>query len=534
MSILAAAAGDVRQTLQARAQPRLDVGHPPLERRDELVLALLEAGDDVLEPALHLAAARLADLGEPFTEHPLRLAGEGLDRPVELPREAARRFFARRPDRLVELERRLLGQPARLARDRALDLLDEPPLDVAERLRHLADAFAELAVDLFGQAPLAVSQAVGDLVQRAPALGGVRLELVRRLLDHILDLAFLLGAEPRDRGAILLCVCEQPFGLAREASLRVGNQLPLTLLEARELAGETLAQPLEVLGPGPQLRLELLLRRDQPAGQLREDALLGADDLVASFLRQLPLLLGELSCGFCSLQGDRSLELLLACRELGVDDRAQPRLRPGQKLVFGLASSPHGRSIVGQTLRGVTLQADLESIAVAAAALVGPGEALAGVIPTEPEEGRRVYLCAFEGADRSWIALDSDGVVVQDRRLVRRAVSIAALCELAEEAAGGGKLDELRATLVSLRLTEHPEGIEEAEEAALELERTIERAPRVASPGYLDALGAAVRRLEQSLGEGPGSPFAEAMKQGSAVVGELEREVTSGYKGSLT
>jgi len=182
----------------------------------------------------------------------------------------------------------------------------------------------------------------------------------------------------------------------------------------------------------------------------------------------------------------------------------------------------------------VELHDELELVIAAAADLAGPDEALSAVIPTEPRPGGRIYLCAFDGPARTWAAVDGGGRLVTERVVVREAVSIAALCELAEESAGGGKLEELRRQLVALRVTEHPEGIEEAEEAALELERTIERAPRVASPGYLDALGAAVRRLEQSLGEGPGSPFAEAMKQGSAVVGELEREVTSGYKGSLT
>ena len=182
----------------------------------------------------------------------------------------------------------------------------------------------------------------------------------------------------------------------------------------------------------------------------------------------------------------------------------------------------------------MTLQADLESIAASAAALAGPGETLAGVIPTEPEPGRRVYLCAFEGDARTWVALDSGGAVVGERSLIRRAVSIAALCELAEEAAGGGKLEELRATLVSLRLTERPEGIEEAEQAALELERTIGVPPRVATPAFLDAVGAAARRLEAALSDDPFSPFVEAMKQGTAVAAELEREVLAGYRAELS
>ena len=179
------------------------------------------------------------------------------------------------------------------------------------------------------------------------------------------------------------------------------------------------------------------------------------------------------------------------------------------------------------------LYADLERIAAAAQLLAAPAEELTGVIPTEPEAGRRVYLCAFRGPMRTWVALDDAARPVGDRALVRSAVSIAALCELAEESAGGGKLEELRAQLVSVRLTEHPEGIEEAEAAALDLERTIGTAPRLATPAYLDAVGAATRRLEQALGEGVRSPFVEAMKQASTAVGELEREVMSCYKDEL-
>jgi hypothetical protein len=181
----------------------------------------------------------------------------------------------------------------------------------------------------------------------------------------------------------------------------------------------------------------------------------------------------------------------------------------------------------------MTLSHDLERIAEAALGHAAPGEQLAGVIPTESVAGTRVYLCAFQGESRSWLALDEQSEPVEDRALVRAAVSIAALCELAEESAGGGKLDELRAELVSVRLTEQPEGIEEAEAAALSLERTLAGAPRLASPEYLDAIGIATRRLEQALGEWEGSPFGEAMKRATGAIEGLEREVLGSYKREL-
>jgi hypothetical protein len=180
------------------------------------------------------------------------------------------------------------------------------------------------------------------------------------------------------------------------------------------------------------------------------------------------------------------------------------------------------------------LQEELMRTVDAAVAFSDAGEAVAGILAAEPARGQRVYLCAFEGdGGRSWLVLDAAGRPVEERALVREAVSIAALCELAEETAGGGELEELRARLVGLRLTENPQGIEEAEDAALALEAVIGSPPRVASPAYLDEVGVATRRLEQALGTNGGSPFAEAMKQGVAAVEALTREVEGAYKRPL-
>jgi hypothetical protein len=186
----------------------------------------------------------------------------------------------------------------------------------------------------------------------------------------------------------------------------------------------------------------------------------------------------------------------------------------------------------------VALRDDLDRVARAAAALAGPGEELAGVVAAEPGPGVRTYLCAYtRGDDRSWLVLDESGEPVTDRARVRGTASIIGLSELAEESAGGGELDELRERLVTLRLTESPPGIEEAEAAAVaagplapDPERTIGAPPRVAEPAYLDRVGAATRRLEQALGDSGTSPFAEAMKQGMASVEELERDVVANYR----
>jgi hypothetical protein len=182
----------------------------------------------------------------------------------------------------------------------------------------------------------------------------------------------------------------------------------------------------------------------------------------------------------------------------------------------------------------MALRDDLDRVAQAALALAEPGEELTGILPAEPREGERAYLCAFaRGDERRWLVLDDTEAPVTDREAVRRTASIAAMCELAEESAGGGELDELRDRLVTIRLTESPDGIEEAEEAALALQHVIGAPPRVANPGYLDRVGAATRRLELALGDPGSSPFAEAMKAGMGSVEEFSADVESHYKRPL-
>ena len=126
---------------------------------------------------------------------------------------------------------------------------------------------------------------------------------------------------------------------------------------------------------------------------------------------------------------------------------------------------------------------ELERILPAARQFAGDGEELSGIVVAEPREGTRVYLCAFRaGERRSWLALDGRGVPVTSRRLVREAASIAALVEIAEEAA------------------EH-----------------IDDAQRVASLAYLDSIGG-------------DSSLAAALP----AVDELTRDVETHYKLELS
>jgi hypothetical protein len=184
----------------------------------------------------------------------------------------------------------------------------------------------------------------------------------------------------------------------------------------------------------------------------------------------------------------------------------------------------------------MSLGDELERAAEHALAAAEAGATVSGVLATEAQPGSRVFVCSVDGADgtRGWLALRSDGAVVTARSDLRAAVSIAALCEVAAESAGGGDLDGLVASLAELREREAPEGIEDAEAAANALRAVIGEPPQLATTARLDEIGAATRRLEQELDPGGASPFAAALKSAQGAVQELQREVEAGYLAPLT
>jgi hypothetical protein len=151
------------------------------------------------------------------------------------------------------------------------------------------------------------------------------------------------------------------------------------------------------------------------------------------------------------------------------------------------------------------------------------------VLAAEPATTLRVYLVALGPEEaRRWVVLDDEGTIVTRRDDVRDTASIVALCEVAEDLAGGGDLEQLRTQLAQLRMVEQPVGIEDAEQAALALERVIGAPPRVASPAFLDEVGAATLVLERALGE-LSSPFSEAIRGATGAVDRFVQEVERNY-----
>jgi hypothetical protein len=132
----------------------------------------------------------------------------------------------------------------------------------------------------------------------------------------------------------------------------------------------------------------------------------------------------------------------------------------------------------------VALSEDVSRIAALAATHATPGQVVVAVLAVESASGERVYLCAFAdtGGNQEWLALTDDGSPVRSRDRVREAASIAALVEVAEEAA----------------------------------EQVVE-GPRIASLPYLDSIG------------GDGS-IAAALP----AVDELTRDIEQNYKLELS
>ncbi len=138
------------------------------------------------------------------------------------------------------------------------------------------------------------------------------------------------------------------------------------------------------------------------------------------------------------------------------------------------------------------LSDDVGRIATAAVAFAWPGEEVVAVLAVESADGERLYLCGFADGEeaQTWLVLDADGRPITNRKRVRDAASIAALCEVAEET----------------------------------VDDATDGEPRVASLAYLDSLGA-------STGNGD---LAAAIQSALPAVDELAKDVEANYKVDLT
>jgi hypothetical protein len=124
----------------------------------------------------------------------------------------------------------------------------------------------------------------------------------------------------------------------------------------------------------------------------------------------------------------------------------------------------------------------------------------------EPQSGTRVYVVAFAAGDElAYVVLDTAGAPVTDRRLVKDAVSLAALAERAEEVAGATAADELVERFGEAAAVLTRAGDKEAAAAAgvvVAAARSLAEGasgPRPATPQFLDRMAALAAGLAAAL-----------------------------------
>jgi hypothetical protein len=264
------------------------------------------------------------------------------DRAVELAGEPLGCVLARTPDHCVELLGDRLREGVRGPVDDALQLVDLPPLDVREVRLDPLHRLGLLGSDALDQLALALPQPVGDLVQRAPALALVGLELLLRALaqlaDRLLELR-LQGAEPLPLG---LAGRVEALGVEGDSGLGLAHQLPLTLVERFDLRRQRLLRALEVGSPLGESAPDALLDLPEGLGELRTRAILAVDERGSPFLCDAALLAHELRERVGARPGERALDLGDVRVGLLRDERVQASLRLGELAldVLGPAHEP--------------------------------------------------------------------------------------------------------------------------------------------------------------------------------------------------
>ncbi len=156
----------------------------------------------------------------------------------------------------------------------------------------------------------------------------------------------------------------------------------------------------------------------------------------------------------------------------------------------------------------MTLADELEAVHAAAGSRALAGETVAAVMAAEPGLGRRVYLVAFElDGELSYLALNAELAPLDDQRLVREAVTMLGLAERAEEASIAVAAERLGEPFADAAQALESAGDSDAAASAravgtaLAALAVVADGPRLATPLYLDRIGAAASALGIALDE---------------------------------
>ena len=154
----------------------------------------------------------------------------------------------------------------------------------------------------------------------------------------------------------------------------------------------------------------------------------------------------------------------------------------------------------------MSLERELEAAAGAARAHAAAGGPVLAVMAAQPGRSERVYLVALgHGDDHAYVALDAALAPIADRRLVRDAVVMLGLAERAEEASIALHADQLEEEFAAAQDALEQAGRTQQAAAAADVREALTalsaaaQGPRVATPEYLDRLGAASGRLAVAL-----------------------------------
>ena len=221
--------------------------------------------------------------------------------------------------------------------DHPLELVELLSLDLGEARRDPLRGFRLLAFDLLAERLLALAQPLGDLVQCAPALDALRLELGVRVLNRLFDRTPELVAHPGNRGALLVALADDSLGIRRDPGLDLCDELAMSLAHERDLLRESLLNSVQVGRPLGEPSLHLLLRRAERRGELVAELCLARDHRAPPLLHQAALLVREDRRGVGAGERECALELGSTLGRLAVDQRAQASLRVG---VVGVECSP--------------------------------------------------------------------------------------------------------------------------------------------------------------------------------------------------